>query len=109
MQRDANAFKGRTVTLRGNAAHVDQNIGLREVRGGAPADDRIGNDREALCLADFSLKVTTDVHDLTGPQIPCLDIKRVQKENPSAAKDAPIAIIQSVDCGIELIVAANGR
>jgi hypothetical protein len=30
-------------------------------------------------------------------------------QNPPAAKDAPIAIIQSVDCEVELIVAANGR
>jgi hypothetical protein len=55
----------------------------------AAAGDRIGNDRKARCLADFSLKVTIDVHDLTGPQIPCLHIKRVQKENPPAAEDAP--------------------
>src|SRR5271163_4164388 len=109
MQRDAHAFKGRTVTLRGNAAHGDQDIGLRVVCGGAPAGDRIGNDRKARCPADFPLEVTTDVHDLTGPQILCLHIKRVQKENPPAAKDAAIAIIQSVDCGVELIVAANGR
>ena len=54
--------------------------------------------------------MTVDVHDLTGPQIPRLHIKRIQKQNPSAAKDAPIAIIQSRKIvGVELIVAANGR
>ena len=106
---DANAFKGRLVTLCGNAAHGNQNIGLRVIRGGASSGDRIGNDCEVGCLADFSLKVTIDVHDLPGPEIPCLHIKRVEKDHPPAAKHAPIAIIQSIDCGVELIVAANGR
>ena len=107
MERDANAFKSRTVTLRGNAAYGDQYIGLRVVRCGASAGDRIGNDREARCLADFSLKVTINVHDLTGPEISCLHIERVQKKNPPAAKDAPIAIIQSVDCGIGKLLSAG--
>src|SRR5271156_1255345 len=109
MQRDANAFKSGAVTLRGDAAYGDQHIGLRIVGGGAPTGNCIGNDGEARCLADLSLKVTADVHDLTSLQIPFLHINRIQKESPPAAKDAAIAIVQSVDRGVELIVAANGR
>ena len=58
-------------------------------------------------LAHLSFKVTVNVHDLTGLKISCLHIKRVQEEHPAAIKDASIAVIQSIDRGIELIVAAN--
>ena len=53
------------------------------------------------------LKVAVNIHDLTGLEISCLHIERVEKEHPSAIKDASIAVVQSIDRGIELIVAAN--
>ena len=78
------------------------------VCGSAPAGDRIWNDGKAGCLAHFSFKVAVNVHDLTGLEISGLHIKRIEKEHPAAVKDTPIAVIQSIDRGIELIVAANG-
>ena len=107
-QRNANAFRGGLVALGGNTADRDQNVGFRIVCGSAPAGNRIGDDRKAGRLAQLSFKVTVYVHDLTGLEISCLHIKRVQEKHPATSKDTPIAVIQSIDRGIELIVAANG-
>jgi hypothetical protein len=106
-QRNANAFRGGLIALGGNTADRDQNIGLRIVCGSAPAGNRIWDDRKAGCLAQLSFKVTAYVHDLTGLEISCLHINRIQEEHPATIKDAPIAVIQSIDRGIVLIVAAN--
>jgi len=101
-QRNANGFSGRLIALGGHAADRNQNIGLRIVCGSAPAGDRIWDDGKAGRLAHLSFKVTVYVHDLTGPEISGLHIKRVQEEHPAATKDAGIAVIQSTDRGIEL-------
>jgi anaerobic selenocysteine-containing dehydrogenase len=71
-QRDPHTLSSRLITLGGNAADGDQNIGFRVVCGGAPAGDRVGNDREAGRLADLAFKVTVYVHNLAGLEIPCL-------------------------------------
>jgi hypothetical protein len=107
-QRDANGFSGGLIALGSNAADRDQDIGFRIVGGSAPASDRIGDDGKAGRLSHLSFKVTVNVHDLTGLEISCLHIKRVQEKHPATTKDAPIAVIQSIDRRIELVVAANG-
>jgi hypothetical protein len=107
-QRDANGFECGRVALGGNTSDRDQHIGLRIVRGSAPAGDSIGNDGKTGRLPNFPFKVTEDIHDLTCLEISCFHIKRVQEEHPATTKDTPIAIIQSIDRGIELIVASNG-
>jgi hypothetical protein len=108
-QRDANAFEGGLITLGSNAADGHQNISLRIVRRGAPTSDLVWDYREARRLANFTFKVTIDVHDLTGAQIPFFHVERVQKEDAPTIKYTPVSVIQSVDSGVELIVAANGR
>ena len=52
--------------------------------------------------------MTIYVHDLTGVEISGFHIQRVQEKHPATTKDTPIAVIQSIDRRIELIVAANG-
>jgi hypothetical protein len=52
--------------------------------------------------------VTVYVHDLTSFEVPFLHIKRVKKQNATTIKDSSIAVVQSVDSGVELIVAADG-
>src|SRR5271156_6590552 len=108
-QRDADAFRGGVISLGGNTAGGGKNVGLRIVRGSAPASNRIGNDRKAGSLAHLSFEVAVNVHDLTGLKISCRHIERVQEKHPAAIKDTPIAVVQSIDRGIELIVATNRR
>ena len=107
-QRDADAFKGGLIALGGDTANGNQNICLRVVCGCTPARDLVWHDCKARGLADFPLKVTIDVHNLTGVQIPRLHIERVQEEGAATVKHTPVPVIQSVDCGVELVVAANG-
>ena len=107
-QGDADAFSGRLIALGGNTADGYQNIRLRIVSGRAAASDRIRNDGEARGLADFAFEVAVYVDDLAGAEIPCFHILGVEKENPSAVEDPTIAIIQSIDRGVELIVATDG-
>src|SRR5713101_5333077 len=101
--RNANAFRGGLIALDGDTADRNQDIGLRIVCGSAPAGNRIWDDRKAGCLAHLSFKVTVYIHDLTGLEISSFHIKRVQEEHPATTKDTTIAVIQSIDRGIELV------
>jgi hypothetical protein len=48
--------------------------------------------------------VTVYVHDLAGVEISFLHIKWVEQDYPATAKDAAIAVIQPINCRVELIV-----
>src|ERR1700685_4112935 len=106
-QSDANRFGGGLIAFGGHDTDRNQNVGLRIVCGSAPAGNRIGHDRKAGRLAHLAFKVTVYVDDLAGLEISFLHIKRVQEEHAAAIEDTTITVIESVDGGIELIVAAN--
>src|ERR1700688_3411110 len=106
-QSNANRFSGGLVALGGDTTDRDQNMSLRIVRGSAAAGNRIRHDRKAGSLSHVAFKVTVYVYDLTGLEISFLHIQRGQEQHPAAIEDAPISVIQSIDRGIILIVAAN--
>src|SRR3984957_3351060 len=100
-QGNANAFECGGIALGGNTADRNQNVGLRIVCGSAPAGNRIRDDRKAGSLAQLSFKVAVYVHDLTGLEISCLHIKRVQEKDPATTKAPRHGLLSAIPRGSE--------
>jgi hypothetical protein len=101
-QRGANGFSSGLIAFGSNATNRDQDIGLRIVGGSTPASDRIGDDGKAGRLAHLAFEVTLYVHDLTGLEVVCRHINRIQESDAvdmrtvGRPQDIPCKVLQVI-------------
>ena len=85
-----------------------QHICLREVTREAPARNLIGNDAEIVCASFGSVVVTHDVHCITVGKLVCGDVIRIHQHHAPTVTNAAVAVVKTIDRGVELIVRPDG-
>src|SRR6516165_497622 len=89
------------------ASDRDQHIGLGKISRNTTSRNRVGSDQESIRLPFVAFEVTGDVDRLPLDRSSGSHVLRIHKNHSSPVVDATIAIVQSIDRGVELIMAAD--
>lgn len=93
----------------GGVVQRDEGVGLGKVHGCAAFGDVIRDNEELVYAASLALVVGGDVDDLLSFEVERIDVCFVEEDDSTFALNSPVAIVETVDSGVVLVVATHGH
>ena len=93
----------------GFALQRHQHVGLGKIGGHAAQRNLVRHNDKPLGCARCSAKIIVQVYHLIIHQTRRFHVGRIHKNNPSLVINAPVTVVQAINGGVKLVVAANGR
>ena len=96
------------MALFGETVTGNKGVGFGEIGGGVAFGEVVGDGEEVGGGAGLAVEVTGDIDGLFSYNALCLHVFQVEEDDPAFVVNASVAIIESVDGGVELVVTAEG-
>src|SRR5258708_10759806 len=106
---DDGRLRGRRIALVGDAIQGDEDVRFREICRGAAARDVVGGGKEAAGDALLAAEVAGEIDDLALGDAELVHVGAVEKHHPPFVREPAVAILQSIDRRVVLIVRADGH
>jgi len=96
------------MALFGEAVNGNKGVGFGEVGGGAAFGEVVGDGEEVGGVTGLVVEVAGDVDGLFALDALGFHVFEVEEEDAAFVVDAAVAVVEAVDGGVELVVAAEG-
>ena len=106
---DDDGFGGGRIAFVGGAVDGYEYVGFGEVGGGAALWDAERNDNELPGDALYTIMKIEEVYNIPGMETTAGHILGVHEDDPALVVHTPVTVVEAVDGGIELVVAADGH
>ncbi len=108
LEADEHGLEAGGVGFAGHVFLVDQGVGFGEVRGGAALRRGVGHQAELVRLPVLAAEGADHIHQVAVLEAQLGQVLGVHQDHAAAARDAAVPVIQAVERGVVLVMAADG-